>query len=254
NGGCRHAEGSPAGTTSRWPFHASAGRSPFPNRATTLGRPSSPRTISGDPPRSSRISIATSATASSVPPGFSLGVVMSVRANPRTSSGSTCSTTAETTASSTMAANVPERRAYAPRGQPGPESVTDGGPGQPAGRGAAPARRGPPRPDAPDRTPVAAPGRDLVPGRSHAGRGRGPRGDGPARDAGGARARARGGRGARGARAGRHVRVLDPDRAVRRVGLGRSAVRAQRGRDRGGPRLPARRAHGGRDHRGVAEG
>src|SRR4029453_16619948 len=101
---------------------------------------------SGEPPSPSRISIATAATASSVPPGFSLGVVRSLRGNPRTSPGSTSSPTGETPASSTMAANVPERRTHAPRGQPGPQSLADGGPGQPSGRGAAPAPRGPPPP------------------------------------------------------------------------------------------------------------
>ena len=70
----------------------------------------------GEPSRSSRIAMATSATSSSVPPGFSLGVVMSLRAKRSTSSGSTPSTAARTAASSTMAANVPERRSRAPGG------------------------------------------------------------------------------------------------------------------------------------------
>ena len=148
--------------------------------------------------------------------------------------GPPASTTAETTASSTMAANVPERRAHAPRGQPGPQSRRlTARPGQPSGRGAAPARRGPPRPDAPGPTTLSRPpGRDLVPGRSHAGRGRGPGGDGPARDAeelGLAPEEVE----VLGALAPVHTFVssilID---AVRRVGLGRPGVRAQRGRDR----------------------
>ncbi len=73
HGPCRQFARSPTGTTSRWPFQASVGRSPEPIDATTLGRPSSPRIVSGDAPIPVRMSVATSAAWSSVPPGFSLG-------------------------------------------------------------------------------------------------------------------------------------------------------------------------------------
>ena len=55
-GSCRQFARSPTGTTSRWPFHARDGRSPEPIDATTLGRCSSPRIVSGDAPIAVRMS------------------------------------------------------------------------------------------------------------------------------------------------------------------------------------------------------
>ena len=75
-----HVSRSPAGTVSRCPFQARRGRSPEPIRATTLGRPSSDRTTRMSAPRPVRMPIATSATSSSVPPGFSDGAAISARA------------------------------------------------------------------------------------------------------------------------------------------------------------------------------
>ncbi len=102
-GSCRQFARSPTGTTSRWPFHARDGRSPEPIDATTLGRCSSPRIVSGDAPIPVRMSVATAAASSSVPPGFSLGAAISARANARTSSASTAAAAASAMSSSTMA-------------------------------------------------------------------------------------------------------------------------------------------------------
>ena len=102
-GSCRQFARSPTGTTSRWPFHARDGRSPEPIDATTLGRCSSPRIVSGDAPIPVRMSAATAAAASSVPPGFSLGAAIKARANARTSSASTADAATSAMSSSTMA-------------------------------------------------------------------------------------------------------------------------------------------------------
>ena len=70
----------PAGTVSRCPFQASDRPPVAPIAATTLGRPASPRTISGAAPSAVSTSAATPAAASSVPPGFSDGAAISARA------------------------------------------------------------------------------------------------------------------------------------------------------------------------------
>src|SRR6476660_9426905 len=88
-GGLVHVSVEPAGTVSRCPFHASEGRSRSPSRATTDGRPSSPRMISGVAPSDVRMSAATEAATSSVPPGFSEGAPISARAYDTSSSTST---------------------------------------------------------------------------------------------------------------------------------------------------------------------
>ena len=161
-------DGSPTGTTSRCPFQAREGRSPEPKEATTLGRPSSLRTVSGDPPIAVRMSEATAAATSSVPPGFSLGAAINARANARTSSASTAPAAASARPSSTMAldgtrhpvANGAPRRAGA-----GPVAVARPA-GSPGGRPRAP-RRGTGRLAGLHRAlerPVTARGRDLVPG------------------------------------------------------------------------------------------
>ena len=144
----------------------------------------------------------------------------------------------ETTASSTMAANVPERRAHAPGGQPraAPRAEDRSGrTGSPrcccrSSRATGSCSRGG------RSTSRGTPGEISFPGGLAHDEDARPRRDRAARDAGGARALARGRRGARRAGAGPHVRLGDPDRAVRRRGRGIAGVRAQRGRDRRGPR------------------
>jgi hypothetical protein len=113
-GGLVHLSAEPAGTVSRCPFHASEGRSRSPNRATTDGRPSSPRTISGVAPSDARMSAATEAASSSVRPGFSEGAPISARAYESSSSTSTDAAAASAAGERTSSTSVTPARYQSP--------------------------------------------------------------------------------------------------------------------------------------------
>ncbi len=188
NGGCRHVEGSPAGTTSRWPFHASAGRR----------RSRSARPRSGAPPRRGR-SRACAEVLEDLHRDRGHGVLGAARVLARRRDEPARETRAPRRGPPARRRlerppPLPWRRMYRSdvRARLRAASIRVPRPRRVRATGSppccCPSSSGPARAHPADRAPLAAPRRDLVPGRPRARGGRGPGRDGAARDAGGARA------------------------------------------------------------------